>query len=263
MMFINSMLTGTALTLLFFSGTSHAFWRMNCGIIQTGRIDPIVSPGKVSSHVHKIAGAANIGLASTYDHLQQASCTSCEIQADKSVYWTPQMYYQHSDGQFEEVDNKGMTIYYLGRGDKAADIQPFPPGLRMVSGDPLARTYNTSTLTHNNDRPVADRVSFACLDTAPIPESPGMNRTECKNGLRAQIHFQSCWNGKDLYKEDSSHVAYMSRMDNGVCPSSHPVQLMHLFYEVLYSMDSVKQDGGQFVFAHGDTTGMIAKIFSL
>jgi len=41
------------------TGFSSAFWRMSCGIIQTGRIDPIVSPGKVASHVHKIAGASS------------------------------------------------------------------------------------------------------------------------------------------------------------------------------------------------------------
>ena len=29
-----------------------------------------------------------------------------------------------------------------------------------------------------------------------------------------------------------SHVAYMSGLDNGDCPSTHPVGLMHLMYEV-------------------------------
>jgi hypothetical protein len=32
------------------------FWRMNCGKIQTGRIDPIVNPGAISSHVHNVVG---------------------------------------------------------------------------------------------------------------------------------------------------------------------------------------------------------------
>ena len=41
------------------AGISEAFWRMSCSIIQTGRIDPIVSPGKVASHVHKISGASS------------------------------------------------------------------------------------------------------------------------------------------------------------------------------------------------------------
>ena len=42
-----------------FPGLSDAFWRMSCSIIQTGRLDPIVSPGEVSSHVHKISGASS------------------------------------------------------------------------------------------------------------------------------------------------------------------------------------------------------------
>jgi hypothetical protein len=33
------------------------FWRMNCGKIQVGRIDPVVSPGSISGHVHNIVGA--------------------------------------------------------------------------------------------------------------------------------------------------------------------------------------------------------------
>lgn len=150
-----------------------------------------------------------------------------------------------------------MAVYYLGRGDNTSDIQPFPKGLRMLSGDALARSYDQTTMTYLNLRPVADRVSFACLDTSILPETPGMVHTQCKNGLRAQIHFQSCWNGKDLYKSDNSHVAYMSNIDNGVCPPGYPVHMMHLFYEVLYSVANINQDGGRFVFANGDPTGMI------
>ena len=148
-----------------------------------------------------------------------------------------------------------MTVYYLGRGDNQTNIQPFPPGFRMLSGVATARSYDTQTLIPGSDRPKADRVSFACLDIAPSKEQPGMTRTSCVNGLRAQIHFQSCWDGINLYKEDNSHVEYMSGLDNGVCPSTHPVPLIHLFYEVLYGVKEIKQDGGKFVFSQGDTTG--------
>ncbi|KZF19119.1 WSC-domain-containing protein [Xylona heveae TC161] len=232
-----------------------AYWRMSCSTVQTGRIDPVVSPGMVSSHVHKLVGASNINISSTYDTLRQASCTSCSVQADKSAYWTPLLYYQHADGTFEEVYAGGMAIYYLGRGNATTGATPFPPGFRMLSGDMSARSYDNTTLTYGNVRPVADRVSFACLDDQAMAEQPYMFRTSCKYGMRAQIHFQSCWNGRDLYRSDNSHVAYMSDIDNGECPPTHPVQLVHLFYEVLYSMDSVTQDGGRFVFAQGDPTG--------
>lgn len=126
----------------------------------------------------------------------------------------------------------------------------------MLSGSTNARSYDSSTMTYNNGRPISDRVSFACLDTTPSKETPSMSSTSCKNGLRAQIQFQSCWDGVNLYKADNSHVAYMSQIDNGVCPPEYPVQLVHLFFEVLFSVDNINLDGGRFVFGNGDTTGM-------
>ena len=219
----------------------------------------LLEVSEVLDYVDKISltafVASNIDLSSNYQSLQQSNCTSCEIGADKSAYWTPILYYKHSNGSFEEVKNQGMTVYYLGRGDNATNIQPFPPGFRMLSGVATARSYDTQTLIPGSNRPKADRVSFACLDVAPSKEQPGMTRTSCVNGLRAQIHFQSCWDGVNLYKEDNSHVEYMSGLDNGVCPDTHKVPLIHLFYEVLYSVNEIDQNGGQFVFSQGDNTG--------
>ena len=149
-----------------------------------------------------------------------------------------------------------MIVYYLGRGDNATDIVPFPPGFRMVSGDTGLRAYSDTPRTYLNQRAVADRVSFACLDHAPKKESPLMNDTSCANGLRAQLHFQSCWDGVNLYKKDNSHVAYLSDMDNGRCPPTHATPLIHLFFEVLYGVAEIQQSaGGQFVFSNGDGSG--------
>ena len=250
-----NMLAVPVLALGLLAGPSAAYWRLSCGIAQTARIDPIITPGKLSSHAHKIAGASNINVNSDYNSLQQAKCSSCEIQDDKSAYWTPPLYYHHANGSFEEVPNSGMTVYYLGRGDNASNLQPFPPGFRMVSGNTAARSYNTLKLIPGSNRPVADRVSFACLDVAPSQEQPGMVSTSCKYGLRAQIHFQSCWDGQNLYKADNSHVEYMSGLDNGKCPSTHPIPFIHIFFEVLYGVNNIKLDGGKFVFSNGDTTG--------
>ncbi|KAL8771573.1 MAG: hypothetical protein Q9209_003016 [Squamulea sp. 1 TL-2023] len=237
-----------------FTGLSHGYWRLSCGLSQTARIDPIINPGSVSGHVHKFAGASNVNAQSTYQTLLQAPCSSCEIQDDKSAYWTPSLYYQHSNGSFEEVPNNGMAVYYEGRGDNR-NLQAFPEGFRMVSGNKLSRSYNKNKLIPGGNRPVSDVVNFACLDGHDGKETPNMAKTDCKDGMRAQIQFQSCWNGKDLYKPDNSHVEYLSRVDNGGCPATHPVPLVHLFYEVLYGVNNIKLDGGKFVFSHGDPTG--------
>ncbi|KAI1773881.1 WSC-domain-containing protein [Hypoxylon cercidicola] len=246
-------------TLIVLPGAT-AYWRMSCGLIQTGRLDPNISPGAVSAHVHKVSGASNFGLSNTYEDLLASRCTSCEVQDDKSAYWTPQLYYERVNGSFEEVPNGGTVVYYLGRGENRPNIEPFPPGFRMVSGDPFIRSNDTVAVTYSDgnfrSRPISDRVSFACLDSSgTIPEENYMFRTQCNEGMRAQIHFQSCWDGRD-YQLDQSHVAYLSDIDNGICPPSHPRQLPHLFFEVIYGVADVKQEpGGRFVFANGDPTG--------
>jgi len=75
--------------------------------------------------------------------------------------------------------------------------------------------------------------------------------------MRAQIAFQACWNGVDLYKSDNSHVDYMSQIINGVCSPEYPFQLPNLFMETDYAPEQVpdQTDDGVWVFSQGDTTG--------
>jgi Domain of unknown function (DUF1996)/WSC domain len=196
--------------------------------------------------------------------MQSAYCTSCGIQDDKSAYWTPQLYYRYRNGSYTEVPNGGTVVYYLSRGDAELQMEPFPNNYRILAGDSGVRSYDTNKMTYGgnatkkyNNRPIADRVSFACLNyNKPTPETPRLASTDCPGGLRAQVHLPSCWDGKNVYKSDQSHAAYMSGIDTGVCPPSHPRVLPHLFIEVIYSTNNVGQEkGGYFVFSNGDTTG--------
>ena len=52
-------------------------------------------------------------------------------------------------------------------------------------------------------------------------------------------------------------MAYLSDIDNGICPPTHPIVLPHLFLETNYAVSQVKDmaPGGRFVFSQGDTTG--------
>lgn len=171
------------------------------------------------------------------------------------------MYYQWPNGSLSLVDNGGLTIYYLSRGGDSGtqkskpNWQPFPKGLRMVAGDALRRHYDANDVTHK-------AVSFACLAQTPNKEQ-GLLQTDklfCKNGLRAQVHFPQCWNGKDLDSADhKSHMSYPinGRPDGGDCPASHPVRVPNLFFEAFYSVDKFPHGSGRqpFVFANGDATG--------
>lgn len=37
----------------------EAFWRMNCAVVQRGRIDPLVNYGDIAAHSHTIVGGSS------------------------------------------------------------------------------------------------------------------------------------------------------------------------------------------------------------
>lgn len=107
-------------------------------------------------------------------------------------------------------------------------------------------------------------VSYVCLNySTTSPYSNKLPDQPCPDGLRAQIFFPSCWDGVNLDSPDhASHMAYPTEYsyDNGPCPASHPVHMISLFYEVIFSTvdfpfwtpESAWQP---FVFSMGDPTG--------
>ena len=72
------------------------------------------------------------------------------------------------------------------------------------------------------------------------------------------MFFPACWDGVNLDSPDHmSHMAYPDGIDNGLCPPSHPIHLVSIFYEVYFSVApfNALNDGGRFVLANGDPTG--------
>lgn len=252
------------------ASSAKAFWILNCGNpVVVDRVDPLATPGQIPGrHVHTVMGgnafSANL---TTYEQTQKSTCTSCSVTKDLSNYWFPQLFFRFDNGSFAAVKNSGGSlIYYLHRHDKkepeyAKGLQPFPEGFRMIAGEPLARQARNDT---DQGKRQTKAVSFACLRGEPTPATPYLPKMRCKNGLRAQIHFPACWNGKDNDSPDhKSHVAYPSGVDNGICPPGFPKRLITLFSEVIYQVDKFDafwdpNDASKpqpFVFSHGDPTG--------
>jgi hypothetical protein len=179
-----------------------------------------------------------------------------------SNYWTPQLYVHKKDGTFSPVPvmgdgrdvNGGMAVYYLQRPSPATEnITAFPAGFRMLAGDSNKRAPDSSLAT--------TAISWNCLGAGKA-ETNGMPNYKCSSGLRAQVFFPACWNGKDLDSPDhKSHMSYpdSQNYDNGPCPATHPVKTISLFYEILYDTPQFDSEwnGTQhpFVLANGDTTG--------
>ncbi|OBT89611.1 hypothetical protein VE02_01762 [Pseudogymnoascus sp. 03VT05] len=237
---------------------ADAFWRLPCRApLLYERADPIVNPGTTSAHSHTIMGGNGFSNDMTYADTQASTCSSCTVTKDFSNYWVPNLYYKGPDGSFTSVDQVGgALIYYLQRADPLdpeydQGLLAFPEGFRMLAGDPMLRSF-TNTLEQR-------AISFACLgtNTKETNEIPNIN---CPNGLRAQVFFPSCWDGKNLDSPDhKSHMAYPDRVDNGVCPQSHPKRFISLFYEVVWDTpkfaDKFVNGKHPFVFSNGDETG--------
>ena len=93
--------------------TVNAYWRMSCpGTLVEGRLDPIVTPGKVSGHTHVILGGNGFAPTMDYASTQKSTCTSCTIKGDMSNYWIPKLYYAAENGSFIDVPVSGGTVYY-------------------------------------------------------------------------------------------------------------------------------------------------------
>ncbi|KAF9558822.1 hypothetical protein CPC08DRAFT_724247 [Agrocybe pediades] len=250
------------LTLAAAAASANAYWLMGIeDFITTERIDPIVNPGKVSGHAHSVLGGSNFRFQTTTAQLRESECTSIPIPQDKSAYWFPHLYFQWNNGSFSSL-NGGAVIYYLFS-DTPGTTTAFPDDFRMLSGDPTLRTYDPNSFAQQ-------AVTFLCLDFNGVSTKHNELPTgSCPSGIRAQINFPSCWDGKNLDSPDhKSHVSFLSTgPDSGSCSDpKFPVVLPRIFMEVYWSssdFDSVRSQARNtsqpFVFnvsfAHGDPTG--------
>ncbi|KAG9252278.1 uncharacterized protein F5Z01DRAFT_625841 [Emericellopsis atlantica] len=259
-------------------GTAQAFWRMECpGRVTLARLDPIVNPGQISSHLHTVHGSNAFGEVSDTASLVAGDCTSCRVTQDKSAYWTPTMYFKDGDtGELEMVEQVGgMLAYYLLNGQ---DIKGFPADFSMIAGTNKRRTYTAGdpnsdpaksqweALGQTTQTDLEQRaLGFNCLnyDKAPegtlyrhvMPDKDYMD-ANCKDGLRLELMFPSCWDGKNAQSDDhKSHVAYPDLVMTGTCPDSHPVSVPGLLFETIWATQAFDGRNGMFVMSNGDPTG--------
>ncbi|TAQ91244.1 hypothetical protein B7494_g434 [Chlorociboria aeruginascens] len=274
--YINTVLK--AVLLLTLSVSIEAFWRMPC-LSRSGlaRLDPLISFGKESSHVHAIHGSSGFSETSTWSDLRAGDCTSCQVSEDKSAYWTPALYFQSTSGEFTLVQQVGgMLAYYLLYPNAGnTSLTAFPQGFQMIAGDTYQRnfTYPVPDLPKSDWTGVYTTQSFLrqaalgfnCLNYAApaegslyrhfLPDKDYLD-ANCLNGVRFELMFPSCWNGVDVDSADHrSHVAYPSEVMTGDCPEGFSERLVSLFYETIWNTYAFKDQAGTFVLANGDPTG--------
>ena len=113
------------------------------------------------------------------------------------------------------VDPKEVTVYYGSRLKDPSRTQPFPFGLRMITGNAKNQV----------DTPDKQGNHFWCAGIGgEIGRSADKTFPVCAKtaNIVRQITFPDCWDGKHLDSPD--HKAHMANGDHtGACPKSHPV----------------------------------------
>lgn len=179
--------------------------------------DPIVFPGQPNaSHMHNFFGNTAIDADSTYESLVGQG-TTCEQPLDTASYWAPALY---RDGVMQRPI-KSVAYYRPGLGVDHTQVMPYPPGLQMVAGNPMARGAQPTSV-----------VAWTCgagIERADRPPACPADRQ-----LRLLVTFPDCWDGTRLEAPDhTSHVAYSS---GGACPDTHPVHVPQLQFTVEYAV---------------------------
>lgn len=224
--------------------------RFSCSQLVTDRIDPLVNPGSIpSSHLHQIVGGNSFNASmdpSNHDPPRDSTCTSCTFSEDFSNYWTAVLYFRARNGtlrrvpQFPNVGlkgNGGITVYYIPAYDGKTKVTAFKPGFRMLVGDASLRTQGKDRkVCHRCMVQSGDRNNIECSS----PDTQSLPKTACAGGIRTVITFPTCWDGVNTDSPDhKTHVAYPPKGtfdNNAACPSTHPVKIPQVMYEVMWDV---------------------------
>ncbi|KAL9113706.1 MAG: hypothetical protein Q9227_002151 [Pyrenula ochraceoflavens] len=235
------------------------------------RVDPFLSAGVPSNHVHNIFGADKFSANLDYDTMQQSTCNTFGPKDDNSNYWYPGWYFHDpKNGSFELVPTHLEIYYHL---DPAPGYrQEFPPGFRMISGDAMTRTVEPDNIAQKSNNFICHGATDNNGNTIPdVKGSPGFadgGFTFCGAypGYSGEIWFPFCWDGINEFEASDpyAHVTFPTNTDGspntGKCPDTHSTPLPQLFMEFHHDLDLFKgrytQQDQPFVLAMGDPTGL-------
>lgn len=203
-------------------------FREACNFSHMSFEDPIVYPGQVGvSHLHTFFGNASMGAGSTVQSVATSGNSTCAGGTlNRTGYWVPTVI-DTKDGT--PIAPTSSLIYYKTGylGVASASIKPLPAGLRMVAGNSKSAAAQNGVTRFVCVGGTADNVW-----KANIPSCPAGSQ------LVSDVQFPQCWDGVNLDSPD--HKSHMAYANNG-CPSSHPVPLPQIAFEIHYNVTDSTQ----------------------
>lgn len=240
------------------------------GYLVTERVDPLLSPGVASNHVHSITGGNGFKANMTFDDTQASTCTTAEVTQDKTNYWMPVLYFYNKGKYYKVPEANNRKIYYkYGNGDCSSDSSrsEFPPNFRMIIGSATQREKNDTMMGT-----AGNQMQWQCHDGASNPSATGFPtgfqscNAQYVGGLAASMRFPSCWDGNDFdITNPLAHMAFPTNADGlAGCEAPHnKARFPEIFIEYYFdisSFDHITKDYSDpnnppWVLADGDPTG--------
>lgn len=223
-------------------------YRTICTFVKQAFDDSIVFPGQPGmSHSHTFWGNTLANSFSTYASLTGSGNSSCRGGTiNRSSYWVSSVldlktnkivlpflisvYYKN--GVFKPNGSTSPTPF-----EPTVDFKEFPPGLRIVAGDPTAFAPHPKEFS----------ARWKCIG-GPRNENDkyGPELPQCDVGAAyvQEIFFPQCWDGVNVDSPNhKSHMSYPVQVLNvgdprgwshNECPKTHPVVLPQIAYEISY-----------------------------
>lgn len=218
-------------------------FREPCDFSHMAKDDPIVFPGQPGkAHLHTFFGNTGVNAFTTTESLGTGNSTCAGGTLNRTAYWVPSMIDTRTGAP---IAPPGILAYYKGSYlfSIAKKVEPYPAGLRMISGDA------------NNSDPAKTTSSYICM--GPNGENPGHTATitravakgTCRKGgtLIMSIPFPHCWDGINLDSPNhASHMAFPvfdAAKNTHACPATHPRVLPNMSFNIGYPIpddDAVK-----------------------
>src|SRR5829696_2784272 len=225
-----------------------ASFAARCNFSNRAQVDPVVSPGGKSAHMHDFFGNKSTNASSTYNTMTATGvATTCSRPEDTAGYWIPTVSWKDTKGTQTTLTANRAVFYYRAGNKDYRTVQPFAPDLRYI--DDASITWYCGT----GD----DKASSA---TPP---------TQCSSGvLGLKIVFPDCvaqdptTGGQQLDSADhESHMVKSKLQDNGsrACPSTHPIPVPTLTVNINFPMPTTS---GTVVLSSGDASTVHADFWN-
>ncbi|WNF30694.1 DUF1996 domain-containing protein [Streptomyces sp. C11-1] len=209
---------------------STGSYTVDCGRNEQGHYNMdnvVISPGVVNGahHTHDYVGNLSTDALST-DRSLAAAGTTC-AGGDRSTYYWPVLRRLDRTGEGHQAGpgahgNTGEAVTASSvrvefRGNPVSSVVGMPRFLRLITGDPVAATTESSNV----------RAQWGC---SGYPDRFARNYVRCPQGSgpTRTLDFPSCWNGLATDSRDHRTHAEFPAAD-GACPrSTFPVPQLRI-----------------------------------